>query len=71
VTYYNLLIVTQNKVLSTPAEDRSEALTIFGKELDLKLSLESDDGVSVPYLLDEWEVGPHWVNPTIPVFVAP
>jgi hypothetical protein len=21
-------------------------------------------------LLDEWEAGPHWTNPTIPVFVA-
>jgi hypothetical protein len=70
VTYYNLLIVDQQRTLATPARDRSEALAIFGKELDLNLTLEGGDAVAVPYLLDEWEVGPHWVNPTIPVFAA-
>jgi hypothetical protein len=69
MAYYSLLIVDQNKTLSTPAQDRIEALAIFGKELDLKLTLENSDGVIASYLLDEWEVGPHWVNHTIPVFV--
>jgi len=71
MTYYNLLIVGQHKTLSTPARDRSEALAIFGKQLGLKLILDGANAVVVPYLLDEWEVGPHWVNPTIPVFATP
>ena len=70
MTYYNLLIVDSHRTLSTPAKDRSDALAIFGKELNLKLTLEGHDAAAVPYLLDEWEIGPHWVNPTIPVFAA-
>jgi hypothetical protein len=71
MTFYNLLIADQNKILSTPARDRSEALAIFGKELNLKLTLEDTDTVIARYLLDEWESGPHWVNPTIPVYAMP
>jgi hypothetical protein len=71
MTYFNLLIVDQHKTLSTPAMDRREALAIFGKELGLKLTLENSNAVIASYLLDEWEVGPHWVNPTIPVFATP
>ena len=52
----------------TSRRDRSEALVIFGKELGVKLTLEGAD--APPYLLDEWEIGPHWVNPTIPVYRA-
>jgi hypothetical protein len=69
--YYSLLIVNQHKTLSTPASDRPEALAIFGKELGVKLTLEEPATAVASYLLDEWEVGPHWVNPTIPVFAAP
>jgi hypothetical protein len=68
--YYDLLIVDQHKTLHTPARDRSDALAIFGKELNRRFTLEGGDAAAVSYLLDEWEVGPHWVNPTIPVFVA-
>lgn len=42
---------------------------MFGKELGRKLTLENDDTVA-PYLLDEWDSNPHWVSPTIPVFVG-
>ena len=70
MTYYTLLIVDQHKTISTPARDRGEALAIFGKELGLKLTLEGTDMDVVSCLLDEWEVGPHWTNPTIPVFSA-
>lgn len=68
--YYNLLIVDKNKTLSTPAQDRSEALAIFEKALGLKLSFENSDAVVATYLLDEWQAGPHWVNPTIPVYAT-
>lgn len=68
--YYDLLIVDEEKTLSTLAQDRNEALAIFGKELGIKLALESGDGVVVWYLLDEWETSPHWVNPTIPVYAS-
>jgi hypothetical protein len=68
--YYNLLIVDQRKTLSTTARDRAEALAIFSKELGLKLTLEGSATAPAAYLLDEWEAGPHWVNPTIPVFGA-
>jgi excisionase family DNA binding protein len=71
MTYYNLQIVGQHKTLSTPAGDRKEALAIFGKELGLKLTLENSNTAVISYLLDEWEIGPHWVNPTIPVFGIP
>lgn len=66
--YYNLKIVNENKTLSTPAADRSEALAIFGKELGLRFTLKGNDAAPIQYLLDEWEIGPHWVNPHIPVF---
>jgi hypothetical protein len=68
VPYYNLLIIDQHKTLSTPALDRNHALAIFGDEIGVKLTLEGD--AAAAYLLDEWEIGPHWVNPTIPVFAA-
>jgi hypothetical protein len=67
MAHYHLLIVNQQKHLSTPAHDRSDALAIFGKELGVKLTL-IDNGAPAPYLLDEWFSSPHWVNPTILVF---
>ena len=66
--YYNLLVVSRHKTLSTPAQNCNEALAIFGRELGLKLSLKKSDATVGGYFLDEWEVGPHWVSPTIPVF---
>ena len=64
--YYNLLVPGARGALSTPANSRAEALAIFGKEIRKTLSLEGE--APAPYLLDEWEVGPHWINPTILVF---
>jgi hypothetical protein len=70
MAYFSLLTdAGRHTTLSTPARDRSEALAIFGRELGLKLTLEGGDAIA-PYLLDEWDSNPHWVNPTIPVFVA-
>ena len=72
--FYSLLILGENKSLFTPARDRNEALALFGRELNLKLTLDDSDGVIViaRYLLDEWDFpGPHWVNHTIPVFEMP
>jgi len=67
MAYYNLLVVNENRTLATAARDREDALAIFGKELDLRLTLNDPD-IPAPYLLDEWHESPHWVNPTIPVF---
>lgn len=68
--YYNLLVVDKNRMLATVAKDREDAIADFGKELGLRLTLNAQDvPASVSYyLLDEWHEGPHWVNPTIPVF---
>ncbi|MFQ5757755.1 MAG: hypothetical protein ACE5H7_16875 [Acidiferrobacterales bacterium] len=66
--YYNLSVVNEpGRILSTPAKDRVEALALFGKDLGKRLTLD-DQGMTASYLLDEWHEGPHWVNPTIPVF---
>ena len=67
--YYNLLVVDVNRTLATAAANREDALANFGKELGLRLTLD-DQGLPAPYLLDEWHEGPHWVNPTIPVFLV-
>jgi hypothetical protein len=64
--------VGENKSLFTPARDRNEALALFGRELNLKLTLDDSDTVIAQYLLDEWDFpGPHRVNHTIPVFEMP
>jgi len=71
MAFYDLEIVDQQRHLSASAPDRGEALAIFGKELGLQLSLEDTDEAFAVYLLDEWEVGPHFVDPTIRVFATP
>jgi hypothetical protein len=58
-------------LFDTSALDRSEALATFGKELGLNLVLFDSDAVVASYLLDEWEVGPHSVNHTVPIFATP
>lgn len=68
--YYNLLIVEDRRMLSAAAKDRHESLAIFGAEVERDLSLDHSDAAA-PYLLDEWEEGPDWVNPTISDFQAP
>lgn len=65
--YYDLLVVSENRILATAAKDRDDALAIFGRELGLSLTLDEQD-TPASYMLDEWHDGPHWVNPTIPVF---
>ncbi len=67
MTYFNLRVVQDHRTLAAAAKDREEALTIFGREVGARLTLD-DQGVPAPYLLDEWHDSPHWVNPTIPVF---
>jgi len=65
--YYNLLVVDENRMLATVAGDQEGAVTDFGDQLGKQLTLNEQDAAA-PYLLDEWYEGPHWVNPTIPVF---
>jgi hypothetical protein len=66
--YYNLAVVKEpGRILFTPAKDRAEALAIFGKELGKRFTLDEQETIA-DHLLDEWQEGPHWINPTIPVF---
>ena len=65
--YYNLLVVDENRLLATEAGDKEGAVADFGEQLGKQLTLNEQDAPA-PYLLDEWHKGPHWVNPTIPVF---
>ena len=66
---YNLLIVDEGRILATVAADCEGALADFSEQLDKRLTLNpQDDPTPASYLLDEWHEGPHWVNPTIPVF---
>ena len=67
--YYGLFIIDQNKTLLEPAKDRPHALAIFGKKLNRELTLQEDHVRVAPYLLDEWQKGPHLLNPTISVYV--
>ena len=71
MAYYSLLIVDKQKTLEAAAANCGEALKVFGKELGQSLSLEDSDGAVARHLLDEWQVGPHWVNHTISVFATP
>lgn len=66
--YYNLKRDTDQKIFSTPAESMDAALAEFGAELGVRLTLE-DTGDMAEYLIQESHKNPHWVNPTIPVFV--
>ena len=67
MTHYSLLVVDQQTNLRLPsAKNRLEALSHFGKELNRKLTLNGDG--PAPFLLDEWEQGPHWTNHQIPVY---
>ena len=70
MAFYDLLIVNEQKHLATVARDQSEALSNFGKELGLHLSLDDSDSAFAVYFLDEWQIGPHFVNPTIPVYAT-
>ena len=67
--YYNLLVVSGNKILSTVAGSREHALADFGEKIGKRLTLAEPPDSPVPdYMLDEWDDSPHWVNPHIPVF---
>jgi hypothetical protein len=66
--FYTLVIPDEpGRSLNTPAKDRGEALAMFAKELGHQLTDQNDGGVA-PYLLDEWDKGPHWTNATISIF---
>lgn len=56
--------------LHTIARGRDGALLALGKELGCELTFDEIDGSEI-YLMDEWpeNSGPHWVNPTIRVYV--
>jgi hypothetical protein len=60
--YFTLLILDQQKTLSTSARDRKDALAIFGKQLGINFTFEGGDTDVVSYVLDEWESGPHWAR---------
>jgi hypothetical protein len=68
VANYSLLIVDERRTLEVAAANCGEALEAFGKELGQSLSLEDSDGAVYRHLLDEWQIGPHWVNHTISVY---
>jgi hypothetical protein len=71
MAYYSLLIVEEQKILEVAAANRGEALQAFGQKLGQSLSLEGSDGAVARHLLDEWQIGPHWVNHTVSVFATP
>jgi hypothetical protein len=71
MAYYSLLIVDEHKELHATAANCGDALEGFGKELGQRLSLQDSDAAVARYLMDEWQVGPHWVNHTISVFATP
>jgi hypothetical protein len=64
---YSLVFVGEGKSLSTSALNKADALSQFSKQLGYILT-EDENDTTTDLLMDEWEVGPHWVNPTIPVF---
>jgi hypothetical protein len=68
VPYYNLKIIETNEILAdATSANREGALGLFGDELGKPLTFK-DQGGPAPYLFEEWTDGPHWINPTIPVF---
>jgi hypothetical protein len=71
VAYYSLLIVDEKRTLEIAAANRGEALQAFGEKLGQSLSLEDSDGAVARHLLDEGQIGPHWVNHTVSVFATP
>ncbi len=53
------------------AGSRHEALSIFGEQLGIKLTLEPSEVAVASYKLDEWEGNDaRVVAPTIPVFAT-
>jgi hypothetical protein len=71
MAHYSLLIVNEQKTIAVTAANLSEALQALGEKLGQSLSLEDSDGAVARYLLDEWQIGPHWVNHTVSVFATP
>lgn len=66
--YFNLLIVSTGQILSdATAPSRGAALGVFERELGIELSFDNQESPA-PYLFEEWTGGPHWINPSIPVF---
>ena len=65
--YYSLLIADDQRYIQAVAPDRAGALLLFAEQLGHEVT-DEDNGSVAPYLLDEWTEGPHWTNPTIPIF---
>jgi hypothetical protein len=67
--YYNL--TNGEKVLSTPAGSRLEAISNFSKEIGKNLTL-NDQGCAPEHLMSEREESLAWIKPgDIPVWVLP
>jgi hypothetical protein len=65
------LKIDQQRRLRTSARDRDEALTILGKELRLKLTLEEPMSFLAVYVLNESESDTHLLGETTRVFATP
>jgi hypothetical protein len=71
VTFYSLLVVGKDRLLPKQARNVTEVLAKFGHELGVNLTLEGEDTATAPYMLDEFETLPPWMNKTVPVFALP
>ena len=68
--YFNLKIVDTGEILSdATAVNSFAALEVFGAKIGIKLTFDTQDRAS-PYLFEEWQDSPHWVNPSVPVYEA-
>ena len=61
------LVLAGEAALHTVASDRADALKQFARKLGYEIT-EKPNGDITDLMLDEWEDGPHWVHPIIPVF---
>lgn len=65
--HYNL--TNGAETLCESAGSRVQALYLFEQKIGKELTLE-DQGTVADHLMDEWTESPHWVYPTIPVWVV-
>jgi hypothetical protein len=65
------LVIAGEVALHTVARDRADALKQFAKKLGYEITEKPKGDIRdliTDLMLDEWEDGPHWIHPTIPVF---
>ena len=67
---YSLHVFTPDaKTISCTAGTRSDALAIFARELGYNLTDTSTQDWDDDFMMmDEWDEGPHWVEPHIPIY---